>query len=62
MDEERELTSEEIHAVSVRAVNQLIAEAEGGRLVNSKELAEVIAGCIRYSSQNKLRNLQWLRG
>jgi len=33
-------------------VNQLIAEAEAGRLLNSKELADVIAGCIRSSSQD----------
>ena len=38
---------EKIEAVANKVVNDLIADAEKGRLKNNKELAEVIAVCIR---------------
>ena len=59
MDNELDLRPDEILALSVRAVNQLIAEAEAGRLLNNKELAEVIAGCLRHAGQPQLKNLKW---
>jgi hypothetical protein len=51
-------TQEVRKALSIRAVNQLIADAEAGRLVNNKELAEVIAGCIRHTDQGDLQTLK----
>jgi hypothetical protein len=59
LDKKDVFTTDEIKALSVRAVNQLIAESEAGSLLNSKELAEVIAGCLRHTEQGQLRNLQW---
>lgn len=53
-------TAEEIAALSVRAVNELIADAEAGRLRGNKELAEVIAGCIRHTAPSNLRDLRFL--
>ena len=44
-------------ALSIRAVNCLIADAEAGRLMN-KELTEVIAGCIRHTDQGDLQTLK----
>ena len=60
MDKERDLTQDEIHALSVRAVHQLIADVEAKRLVNNKELAEVIARCLRHTDQAQLQTLKWL--
>jgi hypothetical protein len=54
------VTPEEIAKLSVRAVNALIADAEAGRLLNNKELAEVIAGCIRHTDAEQLRTLKQL--
>ena len=45
-------------ALSIRAVNHLIADAEAGRSMNNKELAEVIAGCIRHTDQGDLQTLK----
>ena len=54
------MNEEEIYALSVRAVNQLIADVEAKRLVQNKELAETIAVCLRNTEQSKLQNLKWL--
>jgi hypothetical protein len=59
LDTCHKLTQDDITALSVRAVNQLIANVENGRLLQNKELAEVIAGCIRHT---ELRQLQTLKG
>jgi hypothetical protein len=60
MKREPDLTREEIRALSIRAVNQLIADVEAKRLLENKELAETIAVCIRHSPQAKLKTLKWL--
>lgn len=60
MTDEREFTEAEIHALSVRAVNQLIADVEAKRLLKNAELAESIAVCIRHSGQSQLHTLKWL--
>ena len=57
MDTKGVFTTEERKALSIRAVNQLIADVEAGRLMN-KELAEVIAGCIRHTDQADLQTLK----
>ena len=51
-------TQEVRKALSIRAVNQLIADAEAGRPMNNKELAEVIACCIRHTDQGDLQTLK----
>ncbi len=58
MDTKGVFTTEERRALSIRAVNQLIADVEAGRLMNNKELAEVIAGCIRHTDQAYLQTLK----
>ena len=58
MDTKGVFTTEERKALSIRAVNQLIADVEAGRLMNNKELAEVIAGCIRHTDQADLQTLK----
>ncbi len=60
MDKKRGLTRDEIYALSIRAVNQLIADVEAKRLLGNKELAETIAVCLRHTSQAQLRNLKAL--
>lgn len=45
-------------ALSIRAVNQLIADVEAGRLLGNKELADVIASCIRHTDQSDLQALK----
>jgi ketosteroid isomerase-like protein len=51
-------TQEVRKALSIRAVNQLIADVEAGRLMKNEELTEVIAGCIRHTDQGDLQTLQ----
>jgi hypothetical protein len=58
MDTKDLFTQEVRKALSIRAVNQLIADAEAGLLMNNKELAEVIAGCIRHTDQGDLQTLK----
>jgi len=58
MDSKDVFNQEVRKALSVRAVNQLIADVEAGRLVKNEELAEVIAGCIRHSDQGDLQTLK----
>jgi len=58
MDTKGVFTTEERKALSIRAVNQLIADVEAGRLINNKELPEVIAGCIRHTDQADLQTLK----
>jgi hypothetical protein len=58
MDTKGVFTTEERRALSIRAVNQLIADVEAGRLMNNKELSEVIAGCIRHTDQADLQTLK----
>ena len=57
---EETFTLEERHAIAVKAVNRLIADAEAKRLRENKELAEVIAVCIRETTSSQLRTLKWL--
>jgi hypothetical protein len=54
-DHQDAFTRDERKALSVRAVNQLIANVEAGRLLKNKELAEVIASCIRHTDQGDLQ-------
>jgi hypothetical protein len=58
MDTKDVFTQEVRKALSIRAVNQLIADAEAGRLMKNKELAQVIAGCIRHTDQGDLQTLK----
>jgi ketosteroid isomerase-like protein len=58
MDTKDVFTQEVRKALAVRAVNQLIADVEAGRLVKKEELAEVIAGCIRHTDQGDLQTLK----
>ena len=58
MDHQVAFTADERKALSVRAVNQLIVDVEAGRLMKNKELAEVIAGCIRHTDQGDLQTLK----
>jgi len=58
MDTKDVFTQEVRKALSIRAVNQLIADAEAGRLMKNKELAQVIAGCIRHTDQGDLQALK----
>jgi ketosteroid isomerase-like protein len=51
-------TQEVRKALSIRAVNQLIADVEAGRLMKNEELSEVIAGCIRHTDQGDLQTLK----
>ena len=57
MDTKGMFTTGERKALSIRAFNQLIADVGAGRLMN-KELAEVIAGCIRHTDQGDLQTLK----
>jgi hypothetical protein len=58
VDSKDVFTQEVRKALALRAVNQLIADVEAGRLLNNKELAEVIAGCIRHTDQGDLQTLK----
>jgi hypothetical protein len=58
MDSKDVFTQEVRKALAIRAVNQLIADAEAGRLMKNKELAEVIAACIRHTDQADLHTLK----
>jgi hypothetical protein len=58
MDTKDGFTQEVRKALSIRAVNQLIADAEAGRSMKNKELAQVIAGCIRHTDQGDLQALK----
>jgi putative heme iron utilization protein len=54
-DHQDAFTADERKALSVRAVNQLIADVEAGCLLKNKELAEVIASCIRIQTKGTYR-------
>ena len=58
MDTKDVFTQEVRKALSMRAVNQLIAHVEAGRLIKNEELTEVIAGCIRHADQGDLQILK----
>src|ERR1700675_4920927 len=58
MDTKDVFTQEVRKALSIRAVNQLIADVEAGRLMRNGELTEVIAGCIRHTDQGYLQTLK----
>ena len=60
MDQHDVFTDEEIRALSFKAVNELIADAQAGRVKQNRELAEVIAGCIRDTTPEQLQTLNWL--
>jgi len=53
MDTKDVFTQEVRKALALRAINQLIADVEAGRLLNNKELTEVIAGCIRHADRGR---------
>jgi hypothetical protein len=55
----KDVSSREVRrALSIRAVNQLIADVEAGRFMINEELAEVIAGCVRYTDQADLQTVK----
>ena len=58
MDTKDAFTQEVRKTLSTRAVNQLIAHIEAGRLVKNEKLTEVIAGCIRHTDQGDLQTLK----
>ena len=58
MDSKDVFTQEVRKALAIRAVNQLIADVEAGRLMKNGELTEVIAGCIRHTDQGDLQTLK----
>ena len=60
MDQHDVFTDEEIRALSFKAVNELIADAQAGRVKQNKQLAEVIAGCIRNTTPEQLQTLNRL--
>ncbi|MBZ5660541.1 MAG: hypothetical protein LAO08_09050 [Acidobacteriia bacterium] len=60
MDEKRAFTPEEKRALSIRAVNQLIADVGANRLSKNRELAEAIAVCIRHTQLSQLQDLNAL--
>ena len=51
---------EDRRELAVKAVNRLIADVEAKRLLQNKELAEVIAACIRETASDQLQALKWL--
>jgi len=53
-------TADEIEAISIRAVNELIADAESGHVRQNRELAEAVAGCIRKTRLEQLQTLNSL--
>ncbi len=50
----------EIAYLADRAVNELIADSESGRIRQNRELAEIIMGCIRETAPRHLETLKWL--
>ena len=60
IDLKETFSEEEKQKLSVRAVNELIAASQTGQLMENKELAEVIAGCIRHTTLSQLQTLDWL--
>jgi hypothetical protein len=48
---------EDRRELAVKAVNRLIADVEAKRLLENKELAEVIAACIRETASPQLKSL-----
>jgi hypothetical protein len=58
--EEPGFSDEERRSLATKAVNRLIADAEAKRLLENKELAEVIAVCIRDTQPKSLRTLKFL--
>ena len=53
-DEEQKIT------VSVWAVNELVSDAQTGRVKESRELAEAVIACIRHTEPRILRELKFL--
>jgi hypothetical protein len=50
----------EIAYLADRAVNELIGDAESGRIKQNMELAEIVMGCIRDTAPRHLETLKWL--
>ena len=50
----------EKEALAVKAVNRLIADVEAKRLLENKELAEVIKVCIRETQPRLLQDLKFV--
>jgi hypothetical protein len=46
--------------LAVKAVNRLIADVEAKRLLENKELAELIAACVRETALDQLQTLKSL--
>ena len=59
-ENEKLFTNDERRAISVKAVNRLIADIEAKRLPENKELAEIIAVCIQETASSQLEALKWL--
>jgi hypothetical protein len=59
-DKNEVFSAEERRAPAIKAVSRLIVDAEIKRLLENKELAEVIAVCIRETSERQLRTLKFL--
>jgi hypothetical protein len=60
MSQEEAFDSDERRMLAITAVNRLIADVEAKRLLENKELAEVIAACVRESTASQLKTLKWL--
>lgn len=59
-DKNEVFSAEERRAPAIKAVSRLIVDAETKRLLENKELAEVIAVCIRETSERQLRTPKFL--
>ncbi len=59
-DKNEVFSAEERDALAIKAVSRLIVDAETKRLLENKELAEVIAVCIRETGERQLRTLKFL--
>jgi hypothetical protein len=59
-DKNEVFSAEERRALAIKAVSRLIVDAETKRLLENKELAEVIAVCIRETNERQLRTLKLL--
>jgi hypothetical protein len=53
-------TAKERRELAIKAVNRLIADAEAKRVLENKELTEIIEACIREAGERHLRTLKWL--
>jgi hypothetical protein len=61
-DKNEVFSAEERDALAIKAVSRLIVDAETKRLLKNKELAEVIAVCIRETGERQFANPQVFAG